>query len=94
MTGFFEERTIIVPMTDPYVCHIKGVPFTINIPQMLASIYHTYGSVMGYIMFVPNVADVRYPKCHGPQSQNANKKSMKLSIEPTCFYRKTVTFHR
>ena len=26
---------------------ICGLPFTINIPPMLASIYHTYGSVMG-----------------------------------------------
>ena len=27
---------------------IYGLPFTINISQMLASIYHTYGSVMGF----------------------------------------------
>ena len=27
---------------------IYGLPFTINIPPMLASIYHTYGSIMGY----------------------------------------------
>ena len=27
-----------IPMTDPYVCHINGVPFTITIPQMLAYI--------------------------------------------------------
>ena len=37
---------------DPYVCHINGVPFTINIPPvMLAFFYHTYGSygdLMGY----------------------------------------------
>ena len=33
------------PMTDPYVCHINGVPFTINIPPMLA--YIPYMDPMG-----------------------------------------------
>ena len=41
-------------MTDPYVCHINGVPFTINEnPVMLASIYHTYMDPMG--MGYPNI---------------------------------------
>ena len=28
---------------------ILMVTFTINIPPMLASVYHTYGSVMGFV---------------------------------------------
>ena len=35
---------------------IYGLPFTINIPQMLAYIYHTTGSVMGNIMCHVHVA--------------------------------------
>ena len=44
-------------MTDPYVCHINGLPWTpsTKTPVMLPSIYHTYGSVMGYTTwwFIP-----------------------------------------
>ena len=43
------HRHFAVPMTDPYVWNIW---FAINhqyIPFMLASIYHTYGSVMGMV---------------------------------------------
>ena len=25
---------MMYPMTDPYVCNINGLPFTINIPQL------------------------------------------------------------
>ena len=35
------------PMTDPYVCHIWCAIYHQYPPVMLASIYHTYGSVMG-----------------------------------------------
>ena len=40
-----------IPMTDPcIVCHMNGSTFTINKKpsHVVASIYHTYGSVMGY----------------------------------------------
>ena len=30
-----------------HVCHINGLPFTINIPHSCYHIYHTYGSVVG-----------------------------------------------
>ena len=42
-------NNISIPMTDPYVLHNHGVPFTIKKypSHVSASIYHTYGSVMG-----------------------------------------------
>ena len=38
---------LLWPMTGPYVCHIWFAIYHQYTPVMLASIYHTYGSVMG-----------------------------------------------
>ena len=37
-------------MTDPYVCHIWFAIYHQYTPVMLASIYHTTGSVMGNVI--------------------------------------------
>ena len=48
---------IRIPMRDPFVCHIYiwCAIYHQHTPVMLASIYHTYGSVMGLV--IPKVAE-------------------------------------
>ena len=56
----FANWTSIIPMTDPYVCHDHGNIYHQYTPVMLASIYHTTGSVMGY-----SSCDVTIFESHG-----------------------------
>ena len=52
------------------------VTFTINIPQILASIYHTYGSVMGYRNAIATVVpDFRFASFADPRGQAPEKVS-------------------
>ena len=47
IVGCIYDRLYVYPMTDPYVCHIWCHIYHQYTPVLLASIYHTYGSVMG-----------------------------------------------
>ena len=70
------------------------VTLTINIPQMLASIYHTYGSVMGYgfakLFRAPLGATERPKACGSSAAQQCKSQAMDHSKIKCVFHSRAI----